>query len=395
MKPRLLIILNRFSIGGPAANTLALAQALSNEFEILLIAGKPGAGEHSAAHLLTRCNGFRVELLEDIRREILPLQDLRTYFKIRNIISSFQPHIVHTHGSKPGVLGRIAAWKAGVPVVVHTFHGHVFHSYFSRPVSRVIVFLERWLARHTHILLAINQKLKAELEEVYHIASSEKIMLNPLGIEYERLQNIDAAVRNDFRAQWQLQPNETAVAIIGRLVPVKQHQLFVEMADLLLNREADRNFRFFIIGDGEEKTRIMHLIQQYGRTYRTSTDEAPADFTFTSWQTDIRNSLAGIDLLVLTSLNEGTPVSILEAMAAAKPVVATPVGGIPELFRESGAGLTGATAEELAQQVQKVLNDSTLQKNQLEMGVTFIKRHRSISLQAKALAAIFRKHLPI
>lgn len=393
MKPRLLIILNRLSIGGPAANTLALAARLSFDYEILLVAGKPGTGEHSAEHLLSSSDGFRVEFLEEIRREVLPLQDIKTYCKLRKIIRSFKPHIVHTHGSKPGALGRLAAWQAGVPVIVHTYHGHVFHSYFSKPVSGAIIWLERWLAKRTSLLLAINQKLKTELEITYRIAPAEKIVLNRLGVQAELLQDTDGSLRSFFRSQWQLEENEMAVAIVGRLVQVKQHRLFLQMALQLLTKQHAKKYRFFIVGDGEEKGRLLELVRQSGSSLRSSQTESPADFTFTSWQTNMGTVLSGIDILVLTSLNEGTPVSILEAMGAGKPVVATPVGGIPELFLEAGVGFTATTAEELANAVHKLAMDPELRAQQGSLGASYIQHHLSISSQAAALSAIFQHQL--
>jgi glycosyltransferase involved in cell wall biosynthesis len=300
---------------------------------------------------------------------------------------------VHTHGSKPGVLGRLAAWRAKVPVIVHTYHGHVFHSYFSRPVSAAIVLLERWLAKRTSLLLAINQKLKSELEDTYHIAPAGKIVLNRLGVEWEKLQDLDGSQRSAFRSAWQLADEEIAVAIVGRLVPVKQQGLFIQMAEHLLQQAAACRFRFFIVGDGEEKSRLMHQVLQNGRSCRTTQAEAPADFTFTSWQTQMSGLLAGMDIVVLTSLNEGTPVSILEAMAAAKPVVSTPVGGIPELFREARFGCTGELPADLAAPILELAQNSRYRAEQGKAGAAYIKTHLSIASQAASLAAVFRQQL--
>ena len=162
MKPRLLILLNRLSIGGPASNTLPLASALQNQFEILLVAGNPLPDEQSAKYLLDKYKGFQTIILPEIKRAILPVQDLQTYKKLVQIIRDFKPQVVHTHGAKPGFLGRIAAAKFKVPLIVHTYHGHVFKSYFSPFFSGMIIRIERLLAKKSHLLIAINEQLQKE-----------------------------------------------------------------------------------------------------------------------------------------------------------------------------------------------------------------------------------------
>jgi glycosyltransferase involved in cell wall biosynthesis len=339
-KPRLLIVLNRLSIGGPATNTLAVAAALKDDFEILLVAGEPVHGEDSSAYLLDQYSGFRVQMLTSMKRAVLPLNDYHAYRQIRQIIKKFQPHIIHTHGSKPGVIARIAAWRLKVPVITHTYHGHVFHSYFSPFISACIIKSERWLAKKSTFIVAINERLKQELTVDYRIAPAEKIILNRLGIDMDRMRDEDGSKRQTFRNEFQLRQNEIAIGIIGRLVPVKQHHVFIEVVAALLNANLSQPLRFFIVGDGDEKPKLMQQLRSKSISYTLAHDfRADAPVVFTSWRKDMDAVMFGLDMVLLTSQNEGTPVSIMEAMTAGKPVVAPDVGGIAELFQDNTNGL--------------------------------------------------------
>lgn len=360
-KPRLLIVLNRLIIGGPAVNTLAVAYLLKDEFEVLLIAGEPAHGEESASYLLERYKGIEVKIINSLKRSIVPFNDLRAFFEIKSVIKEFKPHIVHTHGSKPGVLARVAAWQLNVPVVVHTYHGHVFHSYFSPLVSSLIIKTERWLAKHSSFLIAINEHLKDELSNQYNIAPVSKIVLNRLGIDALPFLESKEQKRMQFRNEFAVQSSQYAVGIIGRLVPVKNHVAFIELiASLLFNSRAF--LKFFIVGDGDERPKLENLLKfkeiNYTHTGEFFNPEAPV--VFTSWRKDMDFVMAGLDIVVLTSLNEGTPVSVMEAMAAGKPVVASNVGGIAELFENEQNGWLYNKYEELPEACLQILQNREL-----------------------------------
>lgn len=394
-KPRLLIVLNRLSIGGPATNTLALAQALKDEFDILLIAGEPSEGEESAAYLLEPYNGFHVQMLQPMKRAVLPIDDVQAYRQIKTIIKNFKPQIIHTHGSKPGVLARTAAKRCRVPVIIHTFHGHVFHSYFSPFVSGLIIRLERWLARQSTFLIAINERLQQELTERYRIASPVKVRLNRLGIDVGALQDADGSKRARFRREFQLQEQEVAIGIIGRLVPVKQHAVFVELAVQLLQANIGKPLRFFIIGDGDEKHKLRQLLQQHQISY-TTTDSSlnpSASVVFTSWRKDMDVVMAGLDIVTLTSQNEGTPISVMEAMAAGRPVIAADVGGIAELFQNNTNGLLYRQPSELFQHTLHLVESPTSRNTIGEKAKNFAARELTISQQAQSLRHLYSEAL--
>lgn len=396
MKPRLLILLNRLSIGGPASNTLPLASALQEQFEILLVAGNPLPDEQSAQHLLEKYKGFKTIILPEIKRSIQPIEDIRTYKKLLQIIRDFQPQIVHTHGSKPGVLGRLAAAKCKVPVIVHTYHGHVFKSYFSSFVSGMIIRIERMLAKKSQLLIAINEQLQQELINDFKIADASKIKLNRLGIDVHVFNDRDGVLRKQFRNEFQLDENVIAVAIVGRLVKIKQHRLFIDIADELLRKESNqKRFCFFIVGDGEEYAQLEACSYKMGHRIlkRGEAVNGEFDIAFTSWRKDISCVMSGIDILLMTSLNEGTPVAILEAMAAGKCIISTPVGGIPELLKSADCGFFSSDKKEIVKHIQSLANSSDDRLADGLKGRKFLSENLTVERQAETIAQLYLNEL--
>ncbi len=355
-KPRLFIFLNRLAVGGPAINTLSVAAELSHDFEVLLVAGEPMRDEQSAEFLLKQYKGFTVKQIKSLRRTILPVQDIRSYYHVKKIIREFKPDIIHTHGAKPGVVGRLAGWRMKVPVIIHTFHGHVFHSYFNSFISQRIVWIERMLANISTAVIAINQTLTDELVSKYKIAEAGKVKLIRLGVETGKFSDPDGLKRQSFRKEFSLSDQEIAIGIIGRLVPVKQHSLFIEIADQLI-QSSKKQLRFFIIGNGTEKNKIEQLIVKKKLTYSINVTNRKAEFIFTSWRHDMDAVYAGLDIVMLTSLNEGTPVSIMEAMSSAKPVISTNAGGVAELLDSGKTGFVGTTKKQLIEQAVLLIED--------------------------------------
>ncbi len=389
-RPRLLIFLNRLAVGGPAINTLSVAAELSRDFDILLVAGEPMRDEQSAEFLLEQYKGFTVKRIKSLRRTVLPIQDIRSYYHIKKIIREFKPDIIHTHGAKPGVVGRLAGWRMNVPVIIHTFHGHVFHSYFSSFISQRIVWIERMLVKISTALIAINQTLNNELVNKYKIAATEKVKLIRLGVETEKFTDADGTKRQSFRQEFSLSEHEIAIGIIGRLVPVKQHSLFIEIAEQLI-QSSKQQLRFFIVGNGPEKNKIEQLIVQKKLTYTDTGDgcNRTAQFIFTSWRQDMDVVYAGLDIVMLTSLNEGTPVSIMEAMSAAKPVVSTNAGGVAELIESEKTGFVGTTKKQLTDQVFMLIEDR-LKRNEIgSNAIQFATQRLSKAYEVEQLKELY------
>lgn len=336
--PKVLRIINRFNIGGITYNVSYLSRFLEPEYETLLVGGPEEEGEDSSLYI-PESLGLKPRVLEQFQRSISLRADYRAYREIKKLIREFKPDIVHTHASKAGAVGRLAAIHCKVPVIVHTFHGHVFHSYFGKLKTGFYIFIERWLAKRSSAIVAISNKQKQELSEVFRIAAPAKMHVVPLGFDLMRFTQNKAENRRSFREKYQLKDDEIAIGIIGRLAPVKNHRLFVE-AIAQLKKEGIPRFKAFVIGDGETREEIVACCRELGVSFSEAGATPDAELIFTSWIKQVEWALHGLDIVALTSLNEGTPVSIIEAQAAGKYVVATNVGGIEDVLHPDGGLLS-------------------------------------------------------
>jgi len=336
--PKILRIINRFNIGGPTYNAAYLTKYLPSEYETLLIGGDKEESEDSSQHILDEL-GINPTIIPEMRRAIRFGNDYAAYKKIKQIIEEFKPDIVHTHASKAGTLGRMAAFACNVPAVVHTFHGHVFHSYFSKAKTTIFKRIEKKLALKSSAIVAISAIQKEELGTVHKIAPLDKIEVIPLGFDLERFQNNLEEKRAEFRKEYQIKDDEIAIGIIGRLVPIKNHQLFLNALRYVLDH-TDKKVRAFIIGDGESRNDIINLAKDLNIPFsRSNVKFEISPLTLTSWIKNIDIVNAGMDIIALSSLNEGTPVSLIEAQAANNPVVSTNVGGIENVVLQNKTGL--------------------------------------------------------
>lgn len=327
--PKVLRIINRFNIGGPTYNAAYLSKYLSKDFETLLVAGEKDESEDSSQFILHEL-GLKPIIIPEMKREINLKNDRIAYQKIKEIIADFKPDIVHTHASKAGAIGRLAAHKMKVPVILHTFHGHVFHSYFGKVKTTIYKTIERNLARKSIKIIAISPIQKKELSTIHKIAKPNKIEVIPLGFDLNKFRDNQKFKRNSFRQKWLIEDDEIAIGIIGRLVPIKNHHFFLNIAKEVAERTT-KKVRFLIIGDGELREELQDYCEQLKIDFSTEKETRNSLLSFTSWITEIDVALAGLDIVALTSKNEGTPVSLIEAQAAGKPIVSTNVGGIENI----------------------------------------------------------------
>lgn len=336
--PRVLRILNRLIVGGPVLNATYLTKYLSSDFETLLLVGEKQDHEKNADFLVEQL-GIEYITIPQMGRSISPFNDFQAYRRLKKIIKDFKPDVVHTHAAKPGALGRLAASECKVPAIVHTYHGHVFHSYFSSLKSKIFINTERFLARKSSAIIAISEAQKKELVCDFKIAPEEKFRVIPLGLDLDKFQEDQEYKRKKFRAEFNLKDDEIAIGIIGRLVPVKNHQLFLKAISHVLSR-TNKKIKAFVVGDGETRAALEVAATQAGIDFsRVNDSEHHHPLIFTSWRTDIDFINAGLDIVVLTSFNEGTPVSLIEAQAANKPIVSTRVGGIGDIVIEGQTAL--------------------------------------------------------
>jgi len=332
MKPKVIHILNRLNIGGIVPQVINTVKLLQDDFEVILLSGMIEASEASAQHLLNGTN-IKPKYIPEMQRGIDLSKDYKAYQSIKKIIEQFKPDIVHTHAAKPGAVGRLAAIRAKVPVVLHTFHGHVFHSYFGKLKSRFFLETEKWLAKNSSAVIAISQLQKREMIEDFHLCEADKMKEINYGYDLEKFYTNTFEKRQIFRQQWNLKEDELIIGIIGRVVPIKNHQLFLSAFQKVLAQFPD-NVRTLIIGDGEEKNHLQQWCTEQNISF-TNQPSQHAKVIFTSWIKDIEHAYAGIDVLALSSLNEGTPISLIEAQAAGLPIVTTDVGGVRDTILEN------------------------------------------------------------
>ncbi|MFT7611390.1 MAG: glycosyltransferase involved in cell wall biosynthesis [Parvicellaceae bacterium] len=335
--PKILRIVNRFNLGGPTYSAAYLTKHLEDRFEIKLIGGVKDDFEESSEFILNEL-GVSYTLVRSMKREINFKQDRIAYKEIKDIIAEFKPDIVHTHAAKAGAIGRLAAYRMDVPVIIHTFHGHVFHSYFGKIKTWVYKSVERYLAKKSSAIITLSKKQQHEICKIHKICDIRKSRIIPLGFDLVRFSQNKNEKRNQFRKRWMIDDATIAIGIVGRVVPIKNHSLFLD-SFLLLKNSTKEKVRGVIIGDGDVSEDVLTYATHIGLTVSRENSKSPeSDIIFTSWIKDISEANAGLDIMALTSLNEGTPVSLIEAQASNLPVVSTDVGGVRDIIIDDKSG---------------------------------------------------------
>ncbi|MBW6514537.1 MAG: glycosyltransferase family 4 protein [Candidatus Syntrophosphaera sp.] len=325
--PRIKIvrIITRLNIGGPAIHVMELADMFNNgDYSTTLIYGNVEGNEQDMLYL---AQNYDLELVNipAMGRSVSPLADLSVVWQLWRVIRKIKPDIVHTHTAKAGQLGRLAAWLARVPVILHTFHGNNFSGYFSPLLSWFSVVLERLMARVSQGIISISGQQKAELLK-YRIAPETKIRVIPRGVDLARITHSES-VRGEFKKEFGIPARYRLAAFVGRLTAIKDPFLFLEIASAILAIHKDVIFVF--AGDGEQKEDLKARVRELGQQ---------ENIIFSGFIQDLRPLYADLDILLLTSRNEGTPVAVIEAMANGVPVIASRVGGIPDLIEDGVSG---------------------------------------------------------
>ncbi len=328
-KVKVLRIINRFNIGGPTYNATFLTAFLGDDFETKLVGGLPDVGESDSLYILKKYN-IEPVLIEEMVRLPNLASDRAAYKRLKAIIREFEPDIVHTHASKAGALGRKAAKSCRVPIIVHTFHGHVFHSYFGNIKTNLFKIIERKLAKKSDAIVAISSIQKKELIETHNICREDKVSVVPLGFDLKQFHDKAKTERARIRKEQNIEDDEVAIAIIGRLAPVKNHTFFLNVMEYVLAKTS-KNVKCFIVGDGPEREFIEAKVILINKKHNNS-------IKLTSWVEDVASFNAGMDIICLTSKNEGTPVSLIEAQASGVALISTDVGGVRDIIVEEETG---------------------------------------------------------
>lgn len=338
---RVVRVITRLNIGGPSIQAINLSRHLrASGFCTTLIHGRLSAAEGDMTTVLSVGDATTVHVPQLVR-PIAPLRDLVALWRIYWIIRREQPDIVHTHMAKAGSLGRLAGVlynatrQSQDPVrLVHTYHGHVFEGYFASSSTRFFVAIERFLAKRTDALIAISPRIKAALLGTYHIGSEKQIHVIPLGFDLDRLLSIDAERRRAARVDLQIAEGSIVVTTVGRLTAVKRQSLFLEIAQRLAT--SSNRFEFLVVGDGELRPHLEQLAARLKIAKRVR---------FLGWRGDLETIYGATDVFVLTSRNEGTPVALIEAMAAGVSCVSTDVGGVRDVIIDATCGMAVRSAD--------------------------------------------------
>lgn len=317
---RILRVITRMNIGGPANQVLSLSEKLSLEaFQQRLLYGVCTNEEKQVQGIdLLRISSRRIDSLSRI---LSPWRDFLTLLIIVKEIRQFKPHVIHTHTSKAGFLGRIASIIALHKCkLIHTFHGHLLYGYFPRVIARMIVFVEKMLARITHVLIAVGDSVAHELITA-GIGKSSKFCIIYPGVKTPRSQHMTTNQVHSKSSEDRL-----LCAFVGRVTQIKRPDRFLEVVQLAT--KDDLPIDFVVIGDGE-------LLQDC----KTKAEEFGLNVRFLGWREDIYAVLETVDIVMLTSDNEGTPFSLIQAAMLQKPVIATNVGSVSEVVIDRQTGL--------------------------------------------------------
>jgi len=360
-KIKVLRIIARLNIGGPAIHTILLTEGLNNQnFESILACGTPEKNEGDMSYYASE-KGVSVHLIPELKRELNFTNDIRSLLKIYSMIKREEPDIIHTHTAKAGSLGRSAGilynllhpFRKNRIQLIHTFHGHVLSGYFGKAKSGLFILLESILACFSRKIIAVSKSVKEQLLKL-RITREDRIQVIPLGFELDSFLKVMPRQGESFN-----------IGIVGRLVPIKNQRLFLDAAELLIREPRDRPLKFRIVGDGE--------LRQYLRDY-TAKHNLSDYVDFLGWQKELDKIYTELDLVTLTSINEGTPVSLIEAMASGRAVISTNAGGVKDLLgeqnhhfsepnlqvRERGVLLESADPADFASAVTLLLKNSKL-----------------------------------
>jgi glycosyltransferase involved in cell wall biosynthesis len=324
---KVLRVIARLNTGGPAVHTILLTRWLnSGRFNSRLVTGMVAPDEGDMEYY-AKSQGVVPIVLPELGRDFALRNDLVALWKLLRLFHQEKPDIIHTHTTKAGGLGRVAGIFYNIGRIVsrkrrakfvHSFHGHIFRGYFPSSTSRLFVFIERALAKMTHRIVTVSESIKRDLVDVYRICSAEKVTVIPLGLDLSWVNEIKSR-RGELLRKFRVPPDRVTIGIVGRLTEIKNHRLFLSAARNLAGKV---DAHFFVIGDGALTESMVQVAREFG---------VGEQVTFTGWLQKPAQIYGDLDVVCLTSLNEGTPVVLVEAMAAGRSFVATDVGGIRDM----------------------------------------------------------------
>lgn len=393
---KIIRVIARLNVGGPAKHVVWLSKLLGAQYETLLISGTVPPGEDDMGYFATEL-GITPVFVPEMSREI-SLKDGLTVWKLYKLFRRERPDIVHTHTAKAGTVGRVAGffyrWITPSALVgrpracrfVHTYHGHIFHSYYGPLKTRAFLTIERTLAKLiTDRIVVLSEQQRREINEEFGVGRAKQFSIVPLGLDLDVFAGWKERGQT-FRTEFGSASEDILIGIVGRLTEIKNHGLFLRVAALFKSKypNAGRRVRFVVVGDGALRTTLEQQAEELGLA---------ADVIFTGSRRDMENVYPAMDVVALTSRNEGTPLTLIEAMANARPVIATAVGGVVGLLgeplrgaerqpvdasdatfsiRERGISVAPDNAQAFAAGLERLIEDPTLRRETGARGLQFV-----------------------
>jgi glycosyltransferase involved in cell wall biosynthesis len=338
-KTKVLVLLNRLVVGGAAFDTLPLMASLAEEYDFYLLYGKAAKNEFLIQNLAKYQTRFKQTILKGLSRQITVVGDAIAFFHFLWLAYQFKPAIIHSHGAKPGILSRVAKIFFPATKIVHTYHGHFFHSYFNRPLQKWVIGTEKILYKLTDRIIAISNLQQQDIVRYLQLNQQQAAFINviPVGVDYIHAAN-SITYRAVFRNQYQLTNQQIAIGWIGRMVAIKDLPALVAIIERTYQLSNPSSIVFFVVGDGPEKTYFQEQLQLKKISVGVEQRHCQEQVVFTNWVNDIETVMHGLDIVVCTSLNEGTPLSLIEAQLAQKPVVAFECGGVADTLQDLQTG---------------------------------------------------------
>lgn len=381
MKRRIRVahVITRLCRGGAQENTFHTVRLANKErFEVDLISGLAQSNTEGSIAERVQQAGISITWEPALVRNVSPWKDVQALLRLTHLFREKKYHIVHTHTSKAGFIGRIAAHRAGVPIIVHTPHGNIFDGYFSPLTTYAFIKMEQFAARHTHCLIELTQRgIEENLSR--GIGRPEQWRCVFSGIECSVFTNA-RTYREATRTSWNVATDHILIGGVGRLEPVKGFSYFVKAAHKVLTRVP--HARFLLVGDGTEKDQLLDETKHFGERFR-----------LLGFRDDVPELMAALDVLVVPSINEGMGRVILEAGAAGVPVVATAVGGIPDIVQDGKTGILvpPKDTDALAQAIVLLALDETLRRRMSEEALRYIAPRYSIEAMIKEIETIYEQ----
>lgn len=353
---RILRIITRMNIGGPSRQVSLLSDL--DGFETISLFGACGKGEREDEQMIAELKGKYIRIPQ-LGRSIHPWNDLLALIQIIRMIRKFKPQIIHTHTAKAGMIGRLAAWMCHAPIIVHTYHGHVLEGYFSPLVSTLFRKIEQWLAKRSKAIIVLSKSQLASITHQHQIGNLTKNHIIPLGLPIESWIESGDRPSPEWYSQRQLNVSTQYIVWAGRLTGIKNPMLMVEIARLLTLDNDLPEWKILVVGDGEMRKEVEEAV---------IVQKLETQIQFLSWESDMFSLCRAASISLLTSYQEGTPVSLIESMACGVPVVATAVGGVPDIVPTTAGILAESNqASQLAKQIAHLLKNPAL-RNELGKG---------------------------